>query len=262
MMRIDDETLMAYVDGELEDAEAERVREALARDGDLEKRARMFRQSASVLRDTFQGEINVPVPKRLEALLSPSPTPAAPGWLARLHAFWTCPPSLAFAAGLLLAVGAVVGHLATGVDGGMPSAPVDRLAQLQGSTGWNRGFERTASGEQFMLQAPGDEGVSITPLATFLDSGDRFCRAFRQAGGSATVLQGIVCRDGGGSWTPVVVVAEATPATPATNHSDYRPASAEGGGIFDRVLEMQMTTSPFAPGDERALIEHSWRPAP
>jgi len=253
-MTIDDETLMAYVDGELDDAGAQRVREALARDPALARRMRVFEDSARLLRESFRGAIDVPVPEHLEQLVAPRPARQRMGWLAQL---WRRVPSPAFAAALLLAVGVLVGYVATRVDRGGPAAPVDRVAALQAAEGWHQGFERTPSGESFTLRVHGLE-TGIRPLTTFLDARDRVCRAFREDGAGSMLRRGIVCREEEGRWAPMVVVAEPAPVQRGPG-GGYRPASSLEGGAFEGVLQMYMTTSPFEPAQERALMENGWR---
>ncbi|BBK30045.1 anti-sigma factor RsiW [Stella humosa] len=65
MRRFDDETLVAFVDGELDDATAREVARAVESDADLAARARIFRDSAVVVRAAFAGVIDEQVPDRL-----------------------------------------------------------------------------------------------------------------------------------------------------------------------------------------------------
>lgn len=261
MTTVDDRTLMAYVDGELETTEADRVREMVRRDADLQARVQVFEASASMLRESFHREIHRPVPGRLEALLAtPTVRQRPPGWVRRLNAMLSRPPGLALTAALLLVVGVGMGHLTARMVGHSSGLGADRLAWGQGSAGWNRGFETTPTSEAFTIRGADDAGnVSIVPLATFLDGNDRFCRSFQQSADATVVRHGIACRGQDGHWTPVVVVAEMDPASSAgRGDGTYRPASATGTGMFQQLLDMQMTTSPFEPGEERALIENGW----
>ncbi len=62
---IDDETLMAWCDGELEPAAAARVAARVAREPKLAGRARMFRRSAELARGALAPVLAEPVPARL-----------------------------------------------------------------------------------------------------------------------------------------------------------------------------------------------------
>ena len=65
MRRFDDETLVAFVDGELDDAMADEVARAVESDAELAVRVRMFSDSALVVRAAFDDVIKEPVPDQL-----------------------------------------------------------------------------------------------------------------------------------------------------------------------------------------------------
>jgi hypothetical protein len=71
MNRIDEETLQAYVDGELDAAATARIDAALARDEELARRVREARAVHARLRAAFDPVLDEPVPERLSALLQP-----------------------------------------------------------------------------------------------------------------------------------------------------------------------------------------------
>jgi len=65
MRRFDDETLVAFVDGELDEADARDVAAAIAVDAELAARVEAFRQSALLVQAAFARVIEEPVPERL-----------------------------------------------------------------------------------------------------------------------------------------------------------------------------------------------------
>ena len=67
MRRFDDETLVAFVDGELDDAAAAEVARAVESDAELAARVDMFRTSSVMVRAAFADVIDEPVPDRLLA---------------------------------------------------------------------------------------------------------------------------------------------------------------------------------------------------
>ncbi|BBK35561.1 hypothetical protein STAQ_06390 [Allostella sp. ATCC 35155] len=75
MRRFDDETLVAFVDGELDEASARDVAAAVAADAGLAARVEAFRQSAMMVQAAFARVIDEPVPERL--LLAARGTPEA-----------------------------------------------------------------------------------------------------------------------------------------------------------------------------------------
>lgn len=71
MTRVDDVMLMAYVDGEVDAATARQIEHALAADPMLAARARMFRESAALLRGAYADVLHEEVPDRLVDTLRP-----------------------------------------------------------------------------------------------------------------------------------------------------------------------------------------------
>ena len=71
MTRVDDVMLMAYVDGEVDAATARQIEHAIGADAGLAARAKMFRESAAMLRGAFAESLHEEVPDRLVAALQP-----------------------------------------------------------------------------------------------------------------------------------------------------------------------------------------------
>ena len=71
MTRVDDVMLMAYVDGEVDAATARQIEHAIGTDPNLAARAKMFRESASLLRGAYSEAVHEEVPQPLIAALEP-----------------------------------------------------------------------------------------------------------------------------------------------------------------------------------------------
>lgn len=71
MTRIDDVMLMAYVDGEVDATTARQLEQAIGADPGLAARAKMFRESASLLRGAYSEAVHEEVPQRLVDALAP-----------------------------------------------------------------------------------------------------------------------------------------------------------------------------------------------
>ena len=272
MMKIDDETLMAFVDGELNGAREARVRERLQLDSELRKRASTYQDTARVLHRAFEPHLHRPVPERALRLLRPAANHAVslgraarPGglWMSRLMSA----PVLALAASLLLAVGITVGVVASRASVRGATSGSNVVAILDGADGWDRGFDTTMSGKPFSVSISGEgRSAAVVPLTTFLDEDDGYCRSFQRSLTSRTDierLRGIACRDvAGGSWRTRVVVADATAAVASaekpSGDASYRPAASSSGDGFEQVLETYMTTSPMSAAEEAGLIERGW----
>ncbi len=271
MMNIDDETLMAFVDGELDGAGEAGVRERLKLDSELRKRARAYQDSARVLHQAFDPQLRRPVPGKILSLLRPAVNrSASAGGAARFTESRMSrrmrSPMLALAASLVMAVGITVGVVAWRAIVQGTTSGSNVIAILDGADGWNRGFDTTMSGKSFSV-AMGGEGRSaaVVPLTTFLDEDDRYCRSFQRSLTSRADierLRGIACRDvASGSWRTRVVVTDATVAGAEEPSGDasYRPAASASGDRFERVLETYMTTSPMSAAQEAGLIARGWK---
>ncbi|GMQ75044.1 MAG: hypothetical protein BMS9Abin01_0287 [Gammaproteobacteria bacterium] len=272
MMKIDDETLVAFVDGELDGAGEARVRERLQSDSELRKRARTYQDSARVLQQAFAPQLRRAIPGKVLRLLRPAVDGAASGGgasrfgglrMSRL----TSSPVLALAASLLLAVGITVGVVASRaiVQGTTSASSV--IAILDGADGWDRGFDTTMSGKPFSVgMSGGGRSAAVVPLTTFLDQDDRYCRSFQRSVTSRADIErvrGIACRDvASGRWRTRVVVADATAAAASADEPSgearYRPAASSSGDGFERLLETYMTTSPMSAAQEAGLIARGW----
>jgi anti-sigma factor RsiW len=102
MTRVDDVMLMAYVDGETDAATARRIERAIASDPDVAERARLFRDSAMLLRGAYADALHEKVPERLVAAIKSAPArkvaPMAPPprrLQARRFVGWAVAASLA-----------------------------------------------------------------------------------------------------------------------------------------------------------------------
>lgn len=258
---MDDETLMAYVDGELDAEDAARVHDAVARDPELRQRAEVFETSAQRLRDAFQHELDVPVPQSLQAVLEAAPP--RPGLWQRLAGLIAAEPaSVALAACVLLAVGAGAGVLAMRVTAPAGKLGEGLIARFENTPQWHAGFNRTTSGETFTVGLAGGTSEEITPLATFLDAADRYCRSYLQSSADAVRRHGVVCRQDDGRWHAVVQFAEADVEPIRSGGDGYLPASNVGASAIERVVETYATTALFSLERERALIEARWTQTP
>jgi anti-sigma factor RsiW len=243
----DQEHLLAFVDGELDAAQAAEVAARLERDAEAAAfvgREQALRQR---LQAAFAPVMDEPVPERLMAALQavpsqPMPMPSSPerldpasrpGWGGDSAAPLPLSPSrrlaanaprwIGLAAALLIGIG--IGRLwlapggegppamlATGPDGTLVAGPL--LAQALSSQ-------------------PSGAAPAHAPLQvawTFRDHEGRYCRTFVLATNAAA---GLACRDDGG-WR-VQVVARADDAAPAAAGAYRQAASALPNAVLQAV---------------------------
>lgn len=265
MTKLDEETLMAYVDGELDPRRAAEVEALLVEDPEARATVRIFQESAARVREAFDPILREPVPERLlRAVNAPATGKVGDIRLARRGAWSRFWPQTAWAqaAAVALLVGAGAGYLTAQwrLDALEPAARVAVSDALL-----HEALETTASGATFARQEP-DTGVGreILPLLTFRDEGGRFCREFESSFVVADARQisyGVACRERG-AWQPQALLAQPlvalAPGDPATDPSQYVPAM--GGTIagFDAIIEQIMVDEPLNPEEEAALIDRGW----
>jgi hypothetical protein len=219
-MSIPDETLMAFADGTLPAAEAERIATALDADPALAERVALLADGRRIAASAFRDVLDEPVPARLLAAATPAAAPANDN---RRRAWRAA--GMAAAAGLLL--GAFLGTQLPGTipaDAGL--LPARLAASLENAT----------------------EGGLVS--GTHLAEGGLYCRRFVLPDGTAT-LQGLACRDPEG-WRLRVAVAR------STEDSGFQPASADDP-VIDEVLERLGAGPALDAASVTAAQQRGWR---
>lgn len=265
MTKVDDETLMAYVDGELDPRRTAEVEALLAEDAETRATVQMFRDSTALVRGAFDQILREPVPERLLAAVNAPPTGkvrdirvARRGTLARFlpQTAW------ARAAAVALLVGAGAGYLTAQWRPGAV-APASLAAS---DVLLSEALDATGSGVAF-ARRDAKTGVAreILPLLTFRDANQRYCREFEStfiAPDGQQVSYGVACRERG-VWQPQALMARQLIA-PALrgdpqDHSQYVPAMGGEVAGFDTVIQQLMVGEPLKPQEEAKLIDQGWR---
>ena len=170
-MMMDDEKFFAWLDGELDAAEADAVAALVAAEPDLRRKADAHRRLKARL-----GEAFAPIAVAI-------PTPSNVVNLAEVRARRSLPSMAQWAAmAATLVLGLATGSMMTGGSQGPVSS---EAGQLMASAGLDRALDTQ------LASAPASAGPIIG--LTFRDSGGAVCRSFTD--GSA---QGLACRHGNG----------------------------------------------------------------
>lgn len=190
-MQIDDETLMALSDGQLNEAEAQRVRAAIAQDTNAQARLRQFEETRSRLRAlAAQDQAAAPSDTALIARIRAAglatrqdqQTPALP---AAAPANRNRAPLAAIAAMFMAAV-VGFGWWQTNETPDGAALTSEQVAAL----------DNLPSGEGLVLA----DGQDMTIIASYRNGAGEFCREFETHRDEAMQI-GIVCRsDGGAPW--------------------------------------------------------------
>jgi hypothetical protein len=245
MMTFSDETVMAYVDGELDDATRAALEAAMATDSDLAERVACERRLRARLQSEFDPVLREPIPERLLGAANATSAKARTGniiWLKRIPARdWSWPQWGAIAASLIL---------------GVLIAPLLRHEPNEGALGIQDG-KILASGalahalsEQLASNQVADAPVRVG--ASFLSRNGNYCRTFRLRDTSA--VAGLACREGE-SWR-----LEALAATDRANSGsgEYQPAASSLPPAVAQSVDALIVGDPLDAKAEAAARESGW----
>lgn len=267
-MTIDDETLVAYLDGQLTlDTDYERIEDALAADAGLRLRMQQLVESGVRARQAFAPKFDEPVPAWLIAAIinAPLPVPAdstqatpvrtGVGVLARIAA--RRGRVAAFASVLLLALGALLSYalIPTAIE--TPSAPpsLAREGEPVSHEALMVALETTPSGRALDLGQ-----IELELVVSFMNGANQFCREFELAhrGQFARTELGIACRESENQWSVAFLATEAgEPNTPDT----YRTASDRLHAAANDFIRANARGEPLDPLNELVLIGKGWSSA-
>ena len=226
--KVTDEMLMAFVDGETDEATTAMSALALAADAGLAARAERFRASRTMMREAFSSAQHEPVPEALlKAALGAGGTSNVTAFPSRRSLRFALP----LAASLALALG-VTGYLA-GQAGNGAADPLGRNA-IAAALG------NTKSGESHTVSISGEDTLLRT-LATYRVEGG-LCRSFELSGEDAA-LSGVGC-DRGTGWNLDLTVAR------AGGDGVYAPASEAALHSIDAYLDALEASAPLTREEE------------
>jgi anti-sigma factor RsiW len=245
-MKFDDETLMAYADGELAPELRVQVEQAMQADPAVAAAVERHRALRSDVFAAFAGVLDEPVPERL----LPGHRPPAPGGhvrvdvLAQAHARplparWSWRQWGGMAASL--AAGVLAGALGWQQLRGGEAGPFSRA----GDAIVARGELADALSRQLAADAPAG---AVRVGVSFAAKGGQYCRSF-QLGSTA----GLACREGG-EWRIPVLAQDAQ-----NGQAAYRQAgSAMPAAVLEAIDERIAGTSLDAAA-ERAARARGWQ---
>ena len=267
-MTVSDEDLVAFADDELDEVRRAAVAAALNDDPEAAAKVAELRATALLARKAFDAPIREPVPDRLLAAIGlieaarddedgmaetgAEVVPLMPRRRPRADAprgavrRWALP--LAASVALVVGVGAGLGvsGLPFGNDRDMAVAGLERWPSVAIV------LEQTPGLTTVQAEGAGDQPVEVTPMVTFRDDLDRFCREFQAVpseGGAA--IHGIACRTGDQNWQPTVLVTLPPPA----EGDIFAPASDP----IDALRDVLIGNRGLNEADEQEAIESGWQ---
>lgn len=195
MSEIDGVTLAAFMDGELDLAEARRVEQALAVDTALRKRLERLRAVDGAVRAAFEQVAHLPAPALREPVV---PTSFASGGRGR----WLLPLSMAASLLALAGTGVLAYQLGQMQQARLVEAEQARTVALQNA--FQRVIDSELSGTTVSWRSgDGNLRAEFTPVRTWRTDSGRYCREFtevRVENGVAREEGGVACRRDDGRW--------------------------------------------------------------
>jgi len=243
-MTYSDETLMAYVDRELDADASAAIEAAVARDPELAARVERQRKLRGAVHAAFEPILQEPMPKRL---LEAASGTGAVFSAARAPRRWTWFEWSAMAASVVL--GVLIGGAYIGDSRRAPvAAPSADLVAERGHV-VARGRLAIALSEQLASTQKADAPVRIG--LTFVSKGGEYCRTFALEKGAAA---GLACSSGG-DWHVQVIA----PADRAGKAGEYRTAAAQLPPAVLREVDERIQGNSLDAAAERAAQQSRWK---
>ena len=247
---IDDETLSAFLDGELSTEQAEQIEQAINDDAELAARVESLAKVNELASQAYQEILHDPIPQHLiDAVRQQQPVRAEVISLASRKRFMDYVP-MAVAASVALVVGSLLGYQ-IGDDG------ADSHSLVQADAGLivmqnplYIALEQTPSLQHYEM----DNGDVIVPVMSFQADDGRYCREF-QINSDQNVSVGVACKENNYWNTQVLLAAGSRPV----DSTSYQPASGYSQEILDTVLDQLWMGVAYDVAEEQALIQKGWR---
>lgn len=213
MITLDESTLIAYVDGELDMQTVREVEAALSVDGNAREIVEHLRALTALTRIAFNDTLHEAVPQRLKDaamgrtvhdtnnVIAFAPKIKSTIRRALPHGF----AAAAAFAGLLLGLGGGVQYSNSSASNALQLAAMSlQQDESSMSLALNKALEVNMSGDSLSWNNP-DSGRSaaFTPVRTYQDKSGKFCREYRKdvtSPDQTNTTFGLACRDETGNW--------------------------------------------------------------
>ncbi len=239
--KVTNEMLMAYVDNELDQADARLIEEVAARDTGVAQRLERQRSMRAAVKAAYGGIVDEPVPQELEervrAMVAKSKDNVVP-----LRARTTSPRTRSAAWALAASVAAIaigIGGYLVGSLGGRSGDTVALGAVTAPALA--SALSTAPSGESHALGS----GALVKPVTSFRDAEGRLCREFEIAPRVGARTLGVACR-AGSEWRVDFAMAS------GGEGEGYAPASSTE--TLDAFLHAISASAPLSAEEERAAL--------
>jgi anti-sigma factor RsiW len=257
---IPDDILMAFADGELDEATRQMVEAAERDDPDVRRRLAAHRQLRARLQTAFAATLEEPVPERLLAAVRKPAAPSAPVApvirLADHRAAKTGAAARKFSISAWPAFGSLAASILVGLGFGyvVLHGPDELLKTSSDGSVLAGGTLAKALSTELAAERPPDRVATIG--LSFLAKSGAYCRTFSLSSGQAGA--GLACRDGE-RWR-IRLLAPA--ANDASAGSDYRTAGSNDSPQLRSLIDSEIQGEPLTQEGEEAARRAGWRAGP
>ncbi|MGL4395440.1 MAG: anti-sigma factor family protein [Hyphomicrobium sp.] len=271
VQNISDETLMAFVDGELSAADQDAVRNAIAADPALQSRMTVFvgngrqlgQAFASVmdgaippcLRDDATARVSatvVPMPQRRSATELPPPATQLPKSRQRAAMAMAAAVTGVLFAGGIAAVWLQQNSTSSGSE---PQLAVLTDDAGQAQTELRAALEAAASNTHTSLATLGGD-VDVMAKYSFRSNDGAFCRYYEIYARASRYAAGLACRQDNGGWH---VEQQTRVAAKSAAQDKVAPAGAEGSAEIEAAIDRMIAGDAIGRDEERDLIARGWK---
>lgn len=247
-MKFSDETLMAYVDGELDAETRNAIEAALVTDPQIAQAVARHRALQFKLRTALGDVIHETMPDRLIIAARTSPA-GARGQVTNIAAArsakqapakrqWSWPEWGAIAASLILGV---IGGRAALVGNSADAIVADNGRMIAGGV----------LASALNTQASGTQNEKVQISASFRAKGGEYCRTFTVS--EDAVMAGLACNEAG-KWN-----VRALSQSAKTAAGDYRMASTSLPASIAKAVEENIEGEALDANEEVAARERGWK---
>jgi hypothetical protein len=244
-MNVTDEMLMAYADGDLDEATRAQVEQAMEAQPELREVVERHTRLRASVSQTFEPVLEEKVPDRLSRMLESTPAPNVVPFkradTVRSPQRWQLPVWMSIAASAVLgvAIGYFVWH--------RPEASATVVAQSDGLVA--SGTLASALAQQLASTQTGKEPVRLG--VSYRDRAGEYCRTFSAGGENA--FAGIACANGG-NWR-IRMLTEAQ----SREGGEYATAASSIPTSVLEVVNENIQGEPLNAAQEARAAEQHWK---
>lgn len=243
-MIFSDETVMAYADGELDEATRAAVESAMATDSALADRVARERRFRARLHSEFDPVLTEPIPDQLLAAAKGTSTKARTGdVIKRIRArHWSWPQWSAVTASVILGVliAPLLRHL-----------PSEELLSIRDGKILASGALAHTLSERLASDQASDAAVYVG--VSFAARNGGYCRTFTLREKSA--VAGLACREGE-DWR---LEALAATEPPTSGQGQYKPAASSLPPVIEQSVDELIVGDPLDAKAEAAARGNGWQ---